>query len=280
MGDDGGKNAWEGSGDVAVALQKHLPTIIKAITDAYDPAAAAEVGIARKYSPEVAAIQAATLGKEGKDLARIGREISRDEQLEAAKTEAEIAAGAGRTQALELDKTGRQLDPEFYNTRAKTAEAIGRVLDFDPTKLSKGEEEAVSRGLGRSGNFVPSALETAKGALTFGNKINERRQMLGGLTQGAAASIPALKGPVDATAVSGRRTILPNVGTQNYTGIQQPGINTANQAGGGLMNTANAAMQINMQKELSDWDKYMKGLNATTSTIGSVAQIAGMAAGV
>jgi hypothetical protein len=35
-----------------------------------------------------------------------------------------------------------------------------------------------------------------------------------------------------------------------------------------------------MQKQLSDWDKYQKGLNATTSTIGSVVQIAGAVAGM
>jgi len=280
MGDDGGKSPQEGTGDVTQSLQKHLPALIAAITSGYGPAAQAELNIAKEYSPQIAAIQNAVLGKEGKDLAKTGREISDAEQMAAAQTEANIATGPGRDQVLALDSTQRLLDPEYYSARKASADAIAKSLDFDPTKLNRGEEEGVARGLARTGSFVPSALETAKGALTFGDKINQRRQLLGGLAQGAAASAPGLRGPVDASATSGRRTILPNVGTQAYTGIQQPGINMANQTGGGLMNTANAAMQINMQKELSDWDKYMKGLQATTQTIGSVVQIAGAVAGM
>ena len=263
-----------------MALEKHLPKFIQTIVENYDQAARGEVDIAKKYSPEIAAIQAAVLGNEGKDLAKIGRDISRDEQIGAAETEAEIAAGAGRQQAQALDKTSRELDPEYYATRKASADAIAKSMDFDPTKLSKGEQEGIARGLSRTGSFVPSALETAKGALTFGDKINERRQLLGGLGQGATAALPAMRGPVDAATTSARRTILPNVGTAAYTGIQQPGINMANQTAGGVMNMADKAMQINMQKQLSDWDKYQKGLNATTSTIGSVVQIAGAVAGM
>jgi len=86
--------------------------------------------------------------------------------------------------------------------------------------------------------------------------------------------LPSLKSGINPAETTSRRTVLPNAGVSSYTGIQTPGLQVANQTAGNLQGTGNAAMQINMQKELSDWDKFMKGLNATTSTIGSVASIA------
>lgn len=277
MGDDGGKSPQEGVGDVVQALQKHLPNLIKAITGTYGTAAKAEVDLAREYSPEIAKIQADVLGKEGKDLARIGREISADEQRSAADVEADIAGGAGQRITEATRKAAETLDPEFYKTQPLISEGVAKALNFDPTKLSKGEEETLSRGLGRTSTFVPSAMETAKGAMTFGDALEKRRASYGNTVAQMAGVLPSLKSGINPAETTSRRTVLPNAGVGAYTGIQTPGAQTANNAAGGLLNVGNTAMNVNMQKELSDWDKYMKGLNATTSTIGSVVQIAGAA---
>lgn len=274
MGDDGGKSPQEGVGDVVQALEKHLPNLIKAITGTYDTAGKAEVDLARKYSPEIAKIQVDVLGKEGKDLARIGREISADEQRSAADVEAEIAGGAGQKITEATRKAAETLDPEFYRTVPLLSAGMEKALNFDPTKLSKGEEETLSRGLGRTSTFVPSAMETAKGAMTFGDALDKRRASYGNTVAQMAGALPALKSGINPAETTSRRTNMPNAGVASYTGIQTPGMQMAGNAAGGLLNVGNTAMNVNMQKELSDWDKYMKGLNATTSTIGSVAQIA------
>lgn len=279
MGDDGGKSPQEGVGDVVQALQKHLPNLVSAITGTYDTAGKAEVDLARKYSPEIAKIQADVLGKEGKDLARIGREISTDEQRAAADVEAEIAGGAGQKITESTRKAAETLDPEFYKTAPLLSASMAKLLDFDPNKLSRGEEESVARGLGRTSTFVPSAMETAKGAMTFGDALTKRRANYGNAVTQAAAGMPALKSGINPAETTSRRAVLPNAGLSAYTGIQSPGLQAANNASSGLLGTGTTAMNINMQKELSDWDKYQKGLKATTDTIGSVVQIAGMAMG-
>lgn len=278
MGDDGGKSPQEGVGDVVQALQKHLPNLISAITGTYGNAAKAEVDLARQYSPEIAKIQADVLGKEGKDLARIGREISTDEQRAAADVEAEIAGGAGQKITAATRKAAETLDPEFYKTTPMLSAGMEKLLDFDPNKLSRGEEESVARGLGRTSTFVPSAMETAKGAMTFGDALTKRRANFGNSLTQVAGAMPSLKSGINPSETTSRRTVMANPGVASYTGIQTPGLQVANQTAGNLQSTGNTAMNINMQKELSDWDKYMKGLNATTETIGSVVKIAGAVA--
>lgn len=278
MGDDGGKSPQEATGDVAQALEKHFPGVLKTIIAQYGQSAAAETDIAKKYTPEMAQLQADTLAKQGKELAATGREISDAEQRAAAETEAGIREGAGQRIAAASVKAQREADPEYYASRAALADAIKRTADFDPTKLSKTEEEQVARGLGRTASFVPSALETAKGALTFGDAMNKRRALGADLTSKAASAANILKGPVDAAGIAGQRTIMPNAGVAAYTGVQTPGTAAVQNAASNLMGVSGNAMAINMQKEKSDWEKYMAGLNAVGSTIGTVGKVAGMVA--
>lgn len=280
MGDDGGKSPQEGTGDVVQALQKQLPQLISVITGQYKPAAESEYSIAKEYSPKIAQLQADTFADQGKQLAKTGRELSAAEIQNAADAEAAATEGAGMRTAAAAVKAQREADPEYYAARGALKDAIGRLTDYDPNHLSKGEEESVARGLARTGSFVPSALETAKGALAFGDALNQRRATANSSIATAANATQALRGGVDAAGLTGRRTVLPNTGTPQYTGIVTPGVNMANATAGNLQNTATQAMNINMQKEKSDWEKYMAGLGAVNGTIGTIGSVVGMAAGV
>lgn len=280
MADDGGKSPQEGTGDVVQALKNQLPQLIQTIIAQYDPAAGAELEVARKYSPQIAQVQADTLGNQGKQLAKIGRDISSDEARQAAETEAEIAAGPGRKITQATVDAQQLADPEYYASRKVMGDAIGKLLGFDPNKLSPGEEESVARGIGRTAGFVPSATETAKNAMVFGDALSKRRSEFGSAVSQAANATNALRGPVSATETTARRQVLPNVGTQAYTGVQTPGVGVANQQAGGLQGTATTAMSVNMQKELSDWDKFMKGLGAVDSTIGTIGSAAKVIGGM
>lgn len=279
MGDDGGKSPQQGVGDVTQALKMHLPEMVKAITDQYGPEAAAEFGIANEYSPKYAQLQADILGNQGKKLAAAGDEINAASSKSAAQAEADIANGSGQDIVAGELKAAQMADPEYYASRPALLDAIKKNLDYDPDRLNAGESESVARGLGRTSTFVPSALETAKNAMTFGQAGTARRSQYQSAIQTAAQATNALRGPVNAASDVHVRSNAPNPGTAVYTGIQTPGVNAANQAGSNLTNVGNTAMNINMQKQKSDWEKYMSGLNATTSTIGAVGQIAGSIAG-
>lgn len=268
--DDAGKNPQWAVGDVVQAVQQHLPELIKAITGQYSTGAKAEYDIAKEYSPKIAQLQADVLGKQGKELAKTGDEINAASILAASKAEADAAAGSGQDIAAAGVKAQQAADPEYYAARKAIGDSIAKYLDFDPNQLNKGETEGIARGLGRTASFVPSAMETAKNAVVFGKAGQERRKEYGNAISSAANATNALRGPVDAAALTGKRQILPNVGTNVYTGVQTPGVTNTNATAGNIMGTGNAAMAINMNKELSDWDKYNKGASAVGSTIGSV----------
>lgn len=276
MGDDGGKSPQEGIGDVVQALQRSFPQYVRAIAQMYPELAGAEYNIAKEYTPKYAQIQADTLDNQGRQLAKIGRELSSEELKSAADTEADIAEGSGQRIAAAGVKAQREADPEYYASRTKVADAIGKYLDFSPDSLSKGEEEEIARGLGRTGTFVPSANETLKNAAVFGKAGADRRTQYGNAISTAANATSALRGGVDAAGLTGRRTVMPNVGTGSMPGIVTPGVGSTNAMGGQLTGTATAAMGINMQKEKSDWEKYMAGLQAVDGTIGTVGKVAAM----
>lgn len=281
MGDDGGKDVHEGIGDIIVALDKYYPKMAEVVRGQYGANADAELGLAEKYSPGFAKVQYDTLSKWGDKLASLGRGYSRDEQLGAANTEADIAEGPGRRLAnMELE-LAKQDDPEYFEQRAATSKDLNRLRTLvDPERLTNGETEEVSRGLGRSAYGVASPATSWKGAMAFGDRLAKKRDEYGRIIDRATTAMPGMKSGLDGFKSATQRTTSPNFGLANYTGLQQPGITQSNNIFGQFMQPANAAMQINMNKQASDWDKYNQGLSAVGNTIGTVAKVAAMVGGM
>lgn len=210
-----------------------LPQVADVIREQYKPQAQAELDIAREYSPELGKLGTQMLGTTGKDMSRIGQELSREEQMSAAQTEADILNGPGSEtfrKSLELQK---EADPEYYKNRESIISELDKAFTAlgDPNQLSKGESEGIARALGRTNSPVSSPMQTISNAMTFGENQAKRRAEHAGLINLRNSSAPALKSGMDAGAVAGRRTVLPNFGQANYTGIQTPGLNTANTLG-------------------------------------------------
>ena len=231
-------NTDESTDEIVGLLKHYFPQISEAVRGQYDPQARAEVDIAAKYSPELGKIGTDLLETSGRDMSRIGRELSREEQLAAAQTEADILKGSGKesvTSALELQ---RQADPEYFKNREALLADIDKSFEQlgDPNQLSASESEGIARALGRTNSPVASPMQTISNAMTFGDAQAKRRAEYGSLVDRRINATPALKSGFDAGSFATRRTILPNFGQSNYTGIQTPGVNTTNTLGSSFLN--------------------------------------------
>lgn len=276
MGDDGGKDVHESMGDILVAMQKHFPSMSQQVRDQYEPNADAELSLVRKYSPKFAEAQYDNMSTWGRKLAELGRDLSREEQIGAAKTEADVAEGEGKRLSKAAKDLQMEQDPEFYAQREAQAKSLDKLeASMDPTKLTPGEEEAVARGLGRTMYSVPSASGSTRAAMTFGDRLAKKRAEYGSFINTRTAALPAMKSGIEGFSAATRRSVVPNVGLGNYTGLQQPGQAQSNSTFGQFMQPANAAMQINMKNQQSDWDKLSTGFGSVGSVLGSVGRVAG-----
>jgi len=276
MGDDGGKSPVESMGDILVALQKHYPGMSQVVRDQYQPNADAELNLINKYTPKYAEAQYNNMDTWGRKLASLGRDLASEEQLGAAETEAKVAAGPGRELARTAKDLQEEIDPEYFKQRQAQSNALDRLeAATDPTKLTGDETEAVARGLGRTMYSVPSAQNATRAALTFGDRLKDKRAEYRSLIDTRTSALPAMKSGLEGFAAATKRSVTPNVGLQNYTGLQQPGQQQSNQVFGQFMQPAGQAMAINMSKQASDWDKYNMGVGAVGNTLGVVGKLAG-----
>lgn len=111
--------------------------------------------------------------------------------------------------------------------------------------------------------------------MTFGDRLKEKRAEYRSLIDTRTSALPEMKSGLEGFAAATKRSVTPNVGLQNYTGLQQPGQRQSNYVFGQFMQPAGSAMAINMGKEASDWDKYNMGVGAVGNTLGVVGKLAG-----
>jgi len=276
MGDDGGKSPTESMGDVLMAMQKNYPGLAQVVRDQFKPNADAELNLAKEYSPKFAEVQYDNMSTWGRKLAELGRDLSAEEQKGAAKTEADVADTEGRRLNTIAKELQQEQDPEFYRQREQQSMSLDKLEGaMDPTTLTPGEQEQISRGLGRTMYGVPSGQNTIRAAQSFGDKLTRKRAEYKSLIDSRTAALPSMKSGLEGFAAATKRSVMPNVGLGNYTGLQQPGQQQANSVFGQTMPVAGTAMGINMQKDISDWDKYSKGVGAVGDTLGVVGKLAG-----
>jgi len=263
-------------GDVLQALQKHFPGLSQVVRDQYIPNAEAELKLAKDYSPKYAEVQYNNMDTWGRKLAELGRDLSAEEQRGAAKTEADVADTEGRRLNTIAKELQQEQDPEFYEQRAQQSKSLNKLESLiDPSTLTPGEQEQISRGLGRTMYGVPSGRNTIRAAQTFGDRLTRKRAEYKSLIDSRTAAMPTMRSGLEGFAAATKRSVMPNVGLGNYTGLQQPGQQQSNSVFGQTMPVANTAMGINMQKDISDWDKYAKGIGAVGDTMGVVGKLAG-----
>ena len=231
-------NTDESIQNVMRALTAYYPEMAAAIRSQLEPQAAAELGVAQKYAPQMAQLGTDIYKTQAPALAEAGREISRAEQLDAARTEADIAAGAGADTARAVAAVDRELNPEAFASKEALAAELDKAFSAlgDPGTLSKQEEESVARGLGRTNWIVGSPNEAWKRAAVFGDAAKNRRAEFNNLINLRAGVTPALTKTADVSNLTARRVMMPNTGLASYTGVQTPGVASANALGSAAMN--------------------------------------------
>jgi len=281
MGNDGGKDVHEGMGDVLVALQKHFAPMSEVVRSQYEPNAEAELNLTKKYSPKFAEAQYENMSTWGRKLAELGRDLSKEEQMGAAKTEADVAEGPGRRLSQAALDLQRQQDPEYYAQRERQSAALDKLESLtDPSTLTPGEQEEIARGLGRTMSTVPSAQNTTRAAMSFGDRLAKKRAEYRDLINTRTQAMPALRSGIEGFAAATKRSVTPNVGLAGYTGLQTPGQQQSNSVFGQFMQPASNAMAINMGKQTSDWENYMSGIKAVGGTMKLVGNMAGGVSGM
>ena len=263
-------NTQESMADILKAMQSYLPGTLEAIQKAYPGQAKAEFDVTKEFTPKYAELQYETLAGPGRKLSALGRELSREEQLGAGETEAEIARTVGPKLAQSVVDLQNIVDPEFMGGRAAIGDAIQKSLSaIDPSRLTKGEEEAVARGLARTGSAVPSAWDTARNAMTFGDALAKRRGEYNQAITTAAGALPSTRLGVTGFEAGTKRQLTPNFGQANYTGIQTPGVANATGIGSQYLNNATQVQNTVLQKQ-KDWMDKMSSITKSVSDIGSM----------
>lgn len=268
-------NTNESMADILKAMQSYFPGTLEAIRGTYGPQAKAEFDVTKEYTPKYAELTYDTLSGPGRKLSELGRELSKEEQLGAGQTEAEIARTVGPKLAQAVVDLQSIVDPEFMGGRQTLGKAIDKSLTaVDPNKLTAQEMESIASGLARTGNYVPSAMETARNAMTFGDALAKRRAEYNQAITTAAGALPSTRLGVTGFEAGTKRTLTPNFGQQQYTGVQTPGVNTSNQIGSQYLNNATQIQNTVMQKQ-KDWMDKMQSITQSIGNIGSM--VGGMA---
>lgn len=280
MGDDGGMNAKEGIGSIMNAMRAYYPEMVQLYGQGLKQAAGDEFSVAQQYTPGYAQLAADTMANQGKKLAQTGREIASADTAAAGKAELDLMSGTGTDMARKGLALQQEADPEFFAQQKKLAANTDRLMSsMDPTRLSTGEIEQIARGLGRLNYNVNSPAQASMNAMAFGDRLANRRNEYAGYLGQQASVMPQLRSGLNMPALATQRqTPGVNVGLSQMPGISTPGMSSAANSFSGFMSPANAAMQINMNKQASDWQKYGMATKAVGDTIGIVGNVA-MAAG-
>lgn len=267
-------NTDESMAEILQAVQAYFPDTMKAVAGTYPDQAAAEFAVTKEFTPKYADLQYNTLNNEGRKLAELGRDLSREEQLGAAKTELDIAKGVGKETAATARDLQDLVDPEMAAARKGLGAGIEKSLaSIDPNALTDGEMEQISRGLNRTNYIVGSPMQDLASAMTFGDALKDRRAEYRDTLTTAGQVAPNLRTGISGFEAATRRTLTPNFGQAQYTSIQTPGVASSNAFGQNYMNNATGIENTTKQKQKSGLDMFgdiTSGLSNIGSMLGGI----------
>lgn len=267
------QSVQESTADYLSALKQYGPEAIQAITGAQVGAAKNQLAADQAYIPGQAQLQTDVYAAQAPRLNQIGAEIDRSNQLAGAETQNQLITGAGGDAALAADALQRKLDPGFYTNRDEISGGISKLLgSMDPSKLSGSEQAAVERGLGRTeGYFTPSALTTARNAMTFGDQLANKQSRFGQAISTAAGSLPTLKSGISGYQVATGKTPGPNTGDARFSGVQSGVGSNGLQVGSDFMQNVGANQRVSLGQQKSLLDNVSGWGKVGGQIVGSVA---------
>jgi hypothetical protein len=155
-----------------------------------------------------------------------------------------ILEGSGGDVAVAAKALDDKVNPEYAAIRNKAASQTGNLLDsINLQGLSGGERAEVERSLGKSntatGNLgLDNATNAVSNAMSFGDRLSQKRQELSGIVNGASGFMATKNGtfnPVQ-TAFSG-----PTGAAGNFTATNPTSNGGALQFGQGALGTVGGA---------------------------------------
>lgn len=196
------------------ALAQYAPDAIRAINSTTMNTAQTNQDVSKVISPQAAQTEYDLYNEFGPKMNELGAKLDRQNQMAASENELAIASGPGEKLVTQADKLQRMLDPEYYKSMETTSNALNKWLGAqDPTTLTGSEQEEIARGLGRTtASNIPSALQTAKNAMTFGQAGQKKMSDFGAAISTAAAALPSFKNGANGFEIATRRALTPNSG--------------------------------------------------------------------
>ena len=202
------------------AFTKNLPTLSAASNANILPNEQAQVDASRIVSPQYTEINRDIYDTYGRDLNRIGSEISRDNAMAQAQTDADVLQGPGMDLVRSGLEAAKIFDPEYFRLRESSE---GKIQELMNGSLTGGEREEISRALAQQDHAqgvanTPSNLNVVENAMQYGSMARNR------LAQGVAlatGSLPAFRSNVDTFQQATGRSSAMNTGESRTGGAMQ-----------------------------------------------------------
>lgn len=246
----------ESTASMLNAFTTHLPGLMRVIASNILPYEQAKLESTKAVSPEYTKLQTDLYGKYGPQLAAIGNEINRLNELAQISTDTAGMKEANTSLLPQVIAGQEMLDPGARAAREASANKLTELMNsLNPTGLSGGERAEVERSLARDnamgGNVNPSAMTTVGNAMTFGKELQNKQSRIAGALQSAAALNPSLKSGPDAFQVATGRSSSTNTGIPQFVGNTQTGQDTK-ELGTNMFNqigqNTRSAMDINANR--------------------------------
>lgn len=230
----------ESTAQMMAAYTRYLPDLMRVTNAELPNAAQTQVNIAQQTSPALAQLQQQLYALHGPEMARIGNQITREQALSQAGTDAAVLAGPGRSLINTNRAISREEDPEFYATRELMSGRLGELINsVDLTGgISAGEREEIQRSVNRDNqargiDHNRSQSAVVENAMTFGNAQNQRRNQqqdrLGQALNVGNQFLPASRTGVDNFQVATGRSSQPNPSMGQFQGVNTQLGQNANQ---------------------------------------------------
>lgn len=229
-------NTVQSGQDMLSNVSEKLPGILSALNAQAVPAAQAQLAADQAYNPGYMELMTNLYKMYGPQLNEIGSQVDRQNAFAGAQTDADLMAGVGGQNVMAADSLQRQLDPEFYSNRALIGSKQSDLLNsVDPTRLTGGELENVSRGLGRTGQtFLPGGMSGAASAMQFGNALAGKQDRFASYLNSAQQGLNSMKSGLNGFGIGTNKPMTSNTG-QNLFGMTQGSGNQAYQTGNNFM---------------------------------------------
>lgn len=277
MGDAKSPPAAESMDSILKSYQNRLPEFMRAANANVLPTEEAKLTAAQATSPGWAQLQAQIFKDLGPVLSQTGSDISRQQALSQAATDAAVLEGPGRQVIERAIEAQKLADPEYYAQRSGVSDNLSKLFNSIDLSgaLSGGETEAIRRGLASESNArgtttSPSMTETVAGAQVYGGAAKARQdQAKNQLTQAlsvATGALPALKSGTDVFQVATGRPSTINTGDSKFMGVNQ---NIGQEAFSSANNLLNNTTQLKLNENQINADRR-DGLDRFNETWSSV----------